>query len=304
MSSEFKEFTSKNYADQGKAFLNAYWNEHQKDAELIWTWAHKFGELDLEKKAEGNDLDEFNAHRFLESLQETKTVRQMRTEIKESDLDFNKRLALIEYCIWKYKRSVQDFLKRPQGDNQEELLKAQAMLDEVSAAFRVVEERAKVAKAREAEAVTAEKPFKEAQEELNAAIAELKAQEDAYKRKTEDLKQRSETGGAVSRNKAKAELEIHVREDPLPLRKAKISTEAAERKADKARAPFKIARERAEEARRNADEALDDATKKLKEAEDYLEEVRKKPGQPYGSLWWIDRELEEKRKYLPSSRRK
>jgi len=31
--------------------------------------------------------------------------------------------------------------------------------------------------------------------------------------------------GVVTRNKAKAELEIHLAEDPLPLRRAKINTE-------------------------------------------------------------------------------
>lgn len=314
----FKKFTAKNYAEQGKAFLNAYWNEHQKDAESIWTWALKFAELDLDRKADGNDLDEFNAHRFLEGLQETKTVRQMRTEIKDMDIDFNKRLALLEYCLWKFKHSVTDFVKRPQGDNQEELKKAQKLLDEVLAAFREVEKSANIAKAREKEAqdrereaIEAEKPFKIAQEELNAALAELAAQEKAYKDKTADLTQKSESGGAVQKNKAKAELEIHLREDPLPLRKAKISTEAAERKAEKVRAPFKEAREKAEEARRiaaaaraKADADLEEAGKRLQAAEDYLNEVRKQPGQPYGALWWIDRELEEKRRFLPQSKRK
>jgi len=88
------------------------------------------------------------------------------------------------------------------------------------------------------------------------------------------------------------------------LRKAKITTEAAERKADKLRAPFKEAREAAERARAAADDAVVDAQKKLAEAEAYLVEVRKKPGQPYGALWWIDRELQEQKKYLPSSKRK
>jgi hypothetical protein len=36
------------------------------DAEQIWKWTAQFVELDHEKKAEGCDLDEFNAHRFLE----------------------------------------------------------------------------------------------------------------------------------------------------------------------------------------------------------------------------------------------
>jgi len=88
-----------------------------------------------------------------------------------------------------------------------------------------------------------------------------------------------------------------LKEDPLPLRKAKITTEAAERKADKVRAPFRAAREAAEAAE-------DEARRRLDEAEAFLNEIKKKPGQAYGALWWIDRELQEQRKYLPSNKRK
>eukprot|EP01090_Pellita_catalonica_P003704 TRINITY_DN1336_c0_g1_i1.p1 TRINITY_DN1336_c0_g1~~TRINITY_DN1336_c0_g1_i1.p1 ORF type:complete len:301 (-),score=116.21 TRINITY_DN1336_c0_g1_i1:103-1005(-) len=285
----------------------------QDAAENAWTWANKFIELDLDKKAEGVDLDEFNAHRFLESMGETKTVRQMRKEIAEADMDFNKRLSLLEYCLWKHKYNVKAFNDKPQGDNQEELKKAMALLEEVMSAFNAVDARAKEAKEaeaqakqREAEAVEAERPFKIAQEELNAALAELHAQEEAYATKKATLERQSNEGGIVSRGKAKASLAALLKEDPLPLRRAKITTEAAERKAEKARAPFKIAREKAEEARAAAEKAreaaeaaVEAAREKLQEAEDYVEEVRKQPGQPYGSFWWIDRELEEKRKYLP-----
>jgi hypothetical protein len=45
---------------------------------------------------------------------------------------------------------------------------------------------------------------------LKKALGDLKAQEDAYKNKTETLKQKSETGGVVSRNRAKAELAQHL----------------------------------------------------------------------------------------------
>jgi len=47
---KFKVFVTRSYADQGKAFLNAYFEEHQKDGDNIWLWARKFAELDLEKK--------------------------------------------------------------------------------------------------------------------------------------------------------------------------------------------------------------------------------------------------------------
>ena len=70
-----------------------------------------------------------------------------------------------------------------------------------------------------------------AQQELEAALAELKAQEDAYAARTAELKAKSE-GGGVAALRAKNELAQHLSEDPLPLRRAKINQEAAVRKAE------------------------------------------------------------------------
>ena len=61
----------------------------------------------------------------------------------------------------------------------------------------------------------------------------MKAQEDAYNAKTDELKRKSE-GGGVAALRAKNELAQHLEEDPLPLRRAKITQEAAVKKADKA----------------------------------------------------------------------
>ena len=56
-------------------------------------------------------------------------------------------------------------------------------------------------------------------------------------------------GGVVSRNKAKNELAQLKAEDPLPLRKARITLEAALKRAEKTRAPFEAATKVAEDAR-------------------------------------------------------
>merc|ERR1712137_383755 len=174
---------------------------------------------------------------------------------------------------------------------------------------------------RENEARQAEAPFKAAQDEVLSALAEVKKQEDEYNGKIADCERRSTQGGVVQQNKAKAELAQLKAEDPLPLSRAKITLEAAEKRASKARAPFEAATKIAEEARQAAtaaanaasqaaaqdakaaaDAALDAAAQRLEEAEAYLAEVKSKPGVSYGSLWWIDRELYEQKKYLPTSR--
>ena len=214
---------------------------------------------------------------------------------------------------------------------------------------------AEAAKTREVEAkqsaetlAVREEELKAAQAEVEAALAEVKKQEDAYNAKTESLKKKSEEGGVVSRNKAKNELAQHLAEDPLPLRTAKITAEAALRKAEKAtkaaaeareraeadakqatearaqadadanaasqaRAEAENARAQAEEARRQAeaaraaaekdkeaaDAAVDAAQAAVAEAEAFLEEMKAQPGSSQGALWWMDRELHEKKKYMP-----
>jgi hypothetical protein len=204
--------------------------------------------------------------------------------------------------------------------------------------------RQEEALAREAEAKAAEAPFKAAQEEVEAALAEVHRQESEYQGKIADAKQRSEEGGAVSKGKAAAELAQLQAEDPLPLRKAKITLEAANKRAEKARAPFleatqiaeaaravatqaaneassaraaaersagqatqarqqaEQARQRSEQATHQAEQALAAAEASLQEAEAFLEHVKETASGGKGALWWIDRELHEQRKFLPSSR--
>jgi hypothetical protein len=257
----FKNWTSQPYPDQSKAFLNAYWDELSGDAETVWSWCNQFIELDHEKGKEGHDLDEFNAHRFLEKNGETKTVKQMRDELREIDMDFNKRMAIIEFLLWRFRKEIPDFVNRPQGGNVEELQHAQQALNiarEALEASRVAEN------------------------ELKTALNELQLQEESYNQKTEQLKAKSEDQslGVVQRNKARNELAQHQSQDPLPLRQAKITTEAATKKAERARA---------------------NAESKFQEAENFLHEVRSRGdgagGQ--GALWWLERELEEVKKYMP-----
>merc|ERR1711879_1045365 len=162
------------------------------------------------------------------------------------------------------------------------------MLDGVTASFKEAEKRTEEARALEA-------PFKAAQEELEEALAVVHKEEEEYNGKIADCEKRAETGGVVQKNKAKAELAQLKAEDPLPLRKAKITLSAAQKRAEKARAPFA-------EARAIAEAAMEDARRKVEEAEAYLNEIKNQPGQPYGSIWWVDRELHEQKKYLPEAK--
>ena len=168
------------------------------------------------------------------------------------------------------------------------------------------------------------KPLGAAQNE--AALEELNLQEKTYNDKCDKLEEigSDETLGVVKKNKAKAELAILKSEDPMPLRMAKIHQEAAVRKVTKATvkagaatAAAETAAKLAVEARHASEQAYAEATSAARaaenaipiaqaafaEAERILEDVKKNnSGSGEGNLWYIDRELEEKKKFLPKSK--
>jgi len=282
------ELCNRNYKDQAVWFLNAFWHQFESEAERLWGYCLKCADLDIEKRAEGTGLDEVRMHKWLETQGETLTVVDMRSKLRSTGAiaqnDRPKLVPLIHYLLFRYGVDWH-VLVNSYGDNAAEINEAQRLLNEVMLAFQDSDSKAKQARQTEA-------PFKAAQEEVEAAMADVKSQEDARERKTNDLTRKSSEGGVVAQNKAKAELAQHLAEDPLPLRKARVTLEAALKKAEKARAPF-------EAATKLAEEALEKTRQRVEEAEAYLNEVKKKPGSSHGSFWWMDRELAEKKKFLP-----
>merc|ERR1711879_82745 len=215
----------------------------------------------------------------------------------------------VNFLIFKYKIDWHKLVHASQGDNQAEVEKAQKMLDEVMTALEEVRSTAASAAKAEVAAINAknasieaEKESIKAKEELEVALQALHAEEEAYNNKKAELEQKSQTGGVVSKNKAANELAQLLAEDPLPLRRAKITQEAAVKKAERAIKIAADAVEAASAARVEAEKAVDDAVKRVEEAEAYLVEVKSKPGSAAGALWWIDRELHEQKKYLPTSK--
>eukprot|EP01105_Mastigella_eilhardi_P009929 TRINITY_DN232_c0_g1_i1.p2 TRINITY_DN232_c0_g1~~TRINITY_DN232_c0_g1_i1.p2 ORF type:complete len:353 (-),score=153.21 TRINITY_DN232_c0_g1_i1:74-1111(-) len=330
----WSELTAKNYSTQAKFWLNAFWNYPkggQTATEEIWKWVSDFVSLDLQKRKEGNQLDEFNAHRFLEVNKETMTVVAMREMLSKMGLEKNKQLALVEYMLVKFNPdcSLKDLLTNPQGDNKAEVDAAQQKLNAVQESLRQLEEklenqRKAVVAQKEAEEnarlslanqKAAEEQVKKAEAENQAAVDELHMQEQTYQDKISTLEAKANDASAttVSRSRAANELAQVKGEDPLPLRKAKITQEAALRKVQKERkaaeaatavAEQKIAQ--AEEATKQAEhqaqlveQAVGDAQTKVDECIEFLEEVKRKGGASLGDFWWMDREIKEAQKFLP-----
>lgn len=307
MSSEEKDDWSKGFAtlvakthrEQAKWFLNGFWNEGGEDAaEDIWNITHHFVELGCGQKIlygkkkqnldEGCDLDEVKSHRILEILGETMTVLALRKRLDALDIDNNKRMSLSEYLLDKYGKTPTKLVNAPQGtiegkeleEAEEKVTTAQQLLDEALTAKKECERL--------------EAPLKKASEALQAVVDEIAVIEKkrADKIASLDGKINNKKNSTVTIGRAKSEKDQLLSEDPLPLRKAKITQKAQLKKVKKARKPFKKATEQAKEKHDNAEKAFQDA-------EDFLNELKNRGGTPHGSIWWMSRELEEKKKFMP-----
>jgi len=331
----FGEICKKTHSQQAIWWLNGFWNQGAKDdANIIYDFVQKFKELEfgekvIEKKGkakektpeykEGSDLDEFQAHRFLESQGETLTVVELRKRIEAIDLDKNKRLALSEYLLSRYKKTPEQLVKAPQGDNKKKIDEAEAQVEQVKAALTDVQQKLEAQKTaieqqkiEEAAAKEATERLTKAEEELRAAVADLKKQEEDYKNKITTLEQKTQDSSlsTVAKSKASNELAQLKAEDPLPLRKAKITQEAALRKVEKERKAAEAAKEKAEKARAESEEkaaqlevAEKELSAKMSEAEAALEEIKKEGGVPLGQIWWLEKELAEARKFVAPRRK-
>jgi len=351
----FNHLTTQPFKDQAIFYLNCYWDQLNKDAEKLWDFVKSCREMDKQhwnalppaKKGdeykEGTKLDEFWSHKLLENYGKPMSVVEFRQEFKKIDLNFDKHMSLLELCVYWFQGNVSKVANYVPGAAQE-VRKAQELLDQVEKLFQAATEALDKAtktdqqaqktkdEATKSEAESAKKATeakkkadeaKAAEAELKAALDELKAKETAHAAKTKELETKAESGSGVSAMRAKNELAQHLSEDPLPLRQAKLTTEAATKKAEKARVASESTRVAAEEAankaredkvtadaaaeqaqkdRQVAEEAVAEGQKKVEEAEEYLNEQKKKGGgETLGTFWWLDRELQERKKYMPKS---
>jgi len=323
---KFKRLTALPYNEQAIWFLNGFWGDGigSEEANQVWKYIEKFVELDLmgpDRKGEkGNELDVFWSAKFLEDMDKAITAKERKEALKTIDHDNNGRMAAIEYLIWRYKKSVDECADAPQGDNTAAIAAAQKKLEQVMNQLKECEsalERQKEAKkANEAAQRDLEKQeadLKVAEAELQEAIADLKRQEEEYQGKIKTLEDKIANPSTSGMQKARANNELAQlkSEDPLPLRRAKITQEAALRKVkkqQKAVVEAKAELARKAEALAKAISDLEDSYKKLEakmqEAREELEKVKSKPGGGKGAIWWLERQLFEADSRLPTSRMK
>merc|ERR1719150_2531955 len=154
----FSELTKKTHTEQAIWWLNGFWAEGEEEQENIWKYAHSFIEIEtgapvlygskkfkLEEKC---DLDEMQAHQFLEKLGETLTVKELRARLKKLDIDSNNRLALSEYLLSKYEKHPEALVDSNQGGVPPEVMEAaQQKADEASQLLNQATEASDEAKA-------------------------------------------------------------------------------------------------------------------------------------------------------------
>jgi len=325
-SKKFSDLSKMKYSDQAIWFLNGYWGDgvDSQVANKVWEYIKKFVELDLlgptRKGQEGNELDQFWSAKFLEDMDTAIPAIQRKEALRTIDQDNNGKMSAMEYLVWKYKKGIRETVEAPQGDNTEAIKKAQEALDVVTRQLAECQQKLQAQKtAKEendravAELKKAEKELKQAESELEAAISDLKKQEQDYKDRCDSLEAKSKDSQSpiVQRNKAANELAQLKQEDPLPLRRAKITQEAALRKVQKQKKATEEARlvqegkgRELEKAIRELEQAYVTLEQKMAEAQAELDKIKSKPGGGKGAIWWIQRELFEADNYLPRAKQK
>ena len=223
------------------------------------------------------------------------TVKDMRTALKAIDIDFNRMMSITEFLVYHYKLTEGDWVYLvnwvPTGSAAQRAMmeKLQAQMADAQEKLRASTEAAEAAKAAADESEAAAKEQAEATKALEAQEQAKADAIDAQEKLSND-----ESLSTVKRNKAKAQCAILKAEDSQPLRTARITQGAAERKAKKAAKKAKLAADAADAAMKIADDAVHELTDKLEEAK----AMCAGGGSEEGTFWWLDREFDESLKYM------
>lgn len=346
----FQNLTKMTHTEQAIWYLNGFWNDGgEENAEMIWEACHYMMELQMGRKIlygsrqkedpddvkEKNDIDQFQAHRFLEHFGETKTASQLRTELKTIDLDKDNRLCLTEYLISRFGKTPKQVINAPQGGESKGLAEAEEKMNQISAQLDVLQvklqeqEKAvaelkvqqEAADAALASASAADAKLQAAKDEAQAAKDELDAQQAAYDAKCAKLQGviDDEKKSNMKKNKARNELAQLKSEDPLPLSRARITQAAALKKvkkeakkaakakalAEEAAAAAETARLAGEAAAAEVAAAVEETNRLMEEAAAEFERLKKiGDGVQHGKIFFMERKMKEIKKYMPKGRKK
>jgi len=274
---EWKELVNMTHTEQGIWFLNGFWDEVEEDKEDIWNMVHTMIEIECgepklygRKKWEGKEgceLDQFQAHQFLEKFGETLTVKELSAQLNKIDIDNNKKMCMTEYLTFKYQKDGPSVVMSPQGGGDPEEFKRGKQ------AFKAAQEA-------HAKAMTLNEEAKEA---LAALEAEEKTLQDEITKLENKIEKPTKKLSAVKLGTLKSQLAQLKDQDPLPLQKAKLTANAAAKKSKK---------------------AAKASGKRFDEAKAIFDKLKLNGGAALGAIWWMERTLDETEKFSPKKKKK
>jgi len=311
----WKALVSRTHTEQAIWWLNGFWNELEGEADEFWNMVHiiieiecgrekRYGRLKWEEK-EGCDLDQFQSHRFLEKMGATLTVKELRAKVKNLDVDSNKRLALSEYLADKYSKTIQEIANAPQGGQaaQDALDAAAKKVHDATELLNQTTEKAEIAKVQLDEAKKARESSDQTKKQLEEVLKDVEREEKIRDDKIQKLKDKisdDKRYSAMKLNTFRNELAQIEGEDPLPLRKAKLTSKAMVKKSKKALKKCNKEEKKCEELNAELESLKDKAAIALEEAQEALTSLKENgDGIAHGQVWWMERELNERKKYMP-----
>jgi len=236
---KFKKLLQLTVEDQANTFLRAFVLDFVGKFQEIFDICDEFKKY-APKTGVVRELNEIEAHYFLEKRDETASATELREYLKEIDLDKNHSVSFIEYLLWKYQKTLK-LLFSP-GLVPPEVL---AALDQAIADYKAVvaKRKAREDKMAELEATAALGGVKglAAQHQL----AEMKDQLDKLDENRREVKaevNKKKAQKAVEKEEAvnKARREAAAKEEEERVEREKREKEEAERrKKEEARARLK-----------------------------------------------------------------
>eukprot|EP01098_Paradermamoeba_levis_P010276 TRINITY_DN4320_c0_g1_i1.p1 TRINITY_DN4320_c0_g1~~TRINITY_DN4320_c0_g1_i1.p1 ORF type:complete len:262 (-),score=137.48 TRINITY_DN4320_c0_g1_i1:90-875(-) len=244
LTKRYTEVVSHSIEEQAKFFLRAFVLDFQGNFEEVLDLAQEFSKF-APKEGVVRELDEVQAHVFLEKRGETMTVKELRDQIKEIDLDKNHKVAFVEYALFRYKKTLAQLFTPPAGASPEAL----------AALEKAIEDYQKTLETRKA------------RDEKMAHLAEIAKQ------------------GGVKGKAAQNELEQMQKQDQLEQNKKEVLSAAAKRKAQKAVEESDYASKQREVALKAEQERLEAEKKKKEEEEARKKAESRERLKAKASLW-------------------
>jgi hypothetical protein len=238
---KFKELTVKPVDDQMEFFLKSFIFALEDNWKEVVNLCKTF-QIYIKNAGEGKeDLNVVQAADFLQKNGHERTALQRKEEIQDVDLDFNGRVAFIEYLLLHYKAMIlTEYYKRIEEECKFNLAKGGVGVTGVG--FQLLDELFTLPVGLDPE--------------LEKAIEEFTAKKKTRETKMKDLNEKSAQGG-VKGLAAKNEIEHMQAQDSTEMNRLEITLNAAKKKAAKSSGEVALAakkKKEEEEERKKRDE--------------------------------------------------